>query len=467
MKYPKYLEKKIDDIKAIIQTWPLEKTIDEIMSWILQFDSVDYDLAIRVIKNMNVIGQDNLNMALGVAYSKLLRHAKERGEKISNENTLYLPIGSEGKSGAMIAYIFRTINGLSSTYFLSSETLALVKTGKIRNLVLLDDIIATGDQSSDELKDIADKARSLGIPNVYLMTAIGFSKGIERLRETEVADVFSAVEYDESDTVMSLDSVFYEGLPYEKRRQYFESISKQYGGYGYGVTGALITFFYNTPNCSVKMIWGSKDGWIPLFDRKFDMKTNPPEFYTKEEFVKTKEEVDEDVIKKEDCTIYVEGKTEELLIQEVAAKYNNFGYETLSVISIGPFVSASLVSSLKKYSHHVFFVTDDDLEHENGHVKSIKEATKDSNLICIGDTMSYFDTQKIIQHERFSKVLGKDFNLDSLTGKQLYAYLENRLFKHAPASFRVENMRELIKDCAIDEKIQSMLEIFKKEDSEI
>lgn len=457
----------MEEIKAAVSLWPLEKSVDEVMSWILQFESVDYDLALRVIKNMNVVGQDNLNMALGVAYSKLLRHAKERGEKISNENTLYLPIGSEGKSGAMIAYIFRTINGLSSTYFLSAETLELVKTGKIRNLVLLDDIIATGDQSSGELKEISDKARSLGIPNVYLMTAIGFNKGIERLRETEVADVFSAVEYDEGDTVMSLDSAFYDGLPYEKRRQYFEAISKQYGGYGYGVVGALITFFYNTPNCSVKMIWGSNDGWIPLFDRKFDLKPNPPEFFTREEFIKSKEEVNEDVITKEDCTVYVEGKTEELFLQEVAAKYNNFGYESLSIISIGPFVSESLIKSLSKYSHHVFFVTDDDLTQENGHVKSIKEVTKGSRLIEMGDTMSYFDAKKIIQCERFSKVLGKDFNVEGVDDKQLSVYLENKLFKHAPSSFRVDNMRELINNCAIDERIQRLQLLFKKEDSEI
>lgn len=96
MKYPKYLENRLDEIKMIIKSWPIEKSLEEVMAWVLQFESNDYDLAIRVIKNLNVIGADDLNIALNVAYSKLLRHAQEKGSKISNENTLYMAIGNDG-----------------------------------------------------------------------------------------------------------------------------------------------------------------------------------------------------------------------------------------------------------------------------------------------------------------------------------------------------------------------------------
>ena len=471
MKYPKYLESRIQEICAIVSNWHSDKKVEEVMSWILQFEPDHYDLAIRILRNINYIGPDDLNTALSVAYSKLLRHAKEKGKKISLENTLYMPIGSDGKSGAMIAYNFRMINDLSSSYFMSEETFEFVKEGKIRNLVLIDDIIATGEQSGKQLKQMAEKARTLGIANVYLVTAFGFRSGIDCLRDTQVADVFSAVEYDDKDTVMNLDALLYDGLPHDKRQQYKESISKYYGGYGYvgenniDPIGALITFYDNTPNCSLSMIWGNNNGWIPLFERKHDRIVREPGLYTLTEFLQTK---NEDVnIAKQDCSIYVEGKTEELFLQELAQRNGNFGYSSLSIISIGPFVSDTLIEALKKYSKQVFFVTDEDLSLETEHVKMIKRVIDSDDLKSMGHTLSYFDIEKIKSSERFAKVLGKDFVWSTDDIQSLNTYLENRLIKHAPAVYKVDNMRELIEHCADEEKIKELVSMFRIEDAEI
>ena len=464
MKYPKYLENRLEEITAIVKSWPIEKSVDEVMAWVLQFERSDYDLALRVLKNLNVIGADDLNVALNVAYSKLLRHALEKGNKISNENTLYMPIGIDGKSGAMIAYNFRLINGLSSAYFFSKDTLQFIKTGKINNLVLLDDIIATGDQSSEQLKATAEKARTLGIQNIYLLTAIGYRAGIEKLKETEVADVFSAIEYDECDTVMNLDSAFYDGLSHEKRERYWESFSKYYKGYGYGAIGGLITFYYNTPNSTVQMVWGSKDGWIPLFPRRFDLKNIGPELFELDELIKDTKDIQ--TVTKEECSIYVEGKTEELFIQCLAQHYANFGYGSVNVISIGPFFSEPLIESLKKYSNKYFFVTDANMDEDNGYTKSVREATKNTEITGIGNIMSYFDKDKILASEYFQKVFGKSFVEENLTGDALYSYLENRLIKRAPTIYRANNMMELITNCAIPEKMQIIISTFQKEDME-
>lgn len=470
MKYPQYLEARLQDIEKVIKTWPLEKSLPDVMSWILQFEPDHYDLALRIVNNLNVIGEHDLKTALSVAYSKLLRHAKDNGIKISKENTLYMPIGSDGESGAMIAYHFRTINDLSSSYFMSTETMTLIKSGNIHNMVLVDDIIATGDQSGEQLVEIANKARMMGIKNVYLVTAFGFRIGIDRLRDKQVADVFSAVEYDDRDTVMNLDALFYENLSHNKRQQYKEAISKYYGGYGYtgnggSPIGGLITFYYNTPNCTLSMIWAKGNGWIPLFERKRDANVKKLEFYTPAEFLETKNE--EVSVTKDECSIYVEGKTEELFIQELANRNNNFGYKTLNILSIGPFVSDSLVNALKKYSKRVFFVTDDDLEMDTPHVKNIKEVTKDVGIHSMGPTMSYFDIEKIKNSEYFIKVFGKDFVNDTEDKVNLYNYLENRIIKKAPALYKSDNMRELFDNCIITKKVNELISKFQKEDAEI
>lgn len=63
MKYPKNLECKLPEIKEIVKSWPFEKKIDEVMAWIMQFEKEDYDIAIRTLRCLNVIGSDELNSA--------------------------------------------------------------------------------------------------------------------------------------------------------------------------------------------------------------------------------------------------------------------------------------------------------------------------------------------------------------------------------------------------------------------
>jgi hypothetical protein len=110
---------------------------------------------LNLIKNLNIIGPEELNSALSIAYSKLNRQAKNKGISLSLKNTMYASIGGGAKSGAMIAYNFRLINELASANFLDAENIRYLEEGKVENLVLVDDFIGTGDQASQELKEIA------------------------------------------------------------------------------------------------------------------------------------------------------------------------------------------------------------------------------------------------------------------------------------------------------------------------
>ncbi len=72
LKYPIEIEKRLADIEAVISSWPTKKNIEDVVTWMLQFDNEDFDLAFRIIKNLNVIGPDELNSALAISYSKLM-----------------------------------------------------------------------------------------------------------------------------------------------------------------------------------------------------------------------------------------------------------------------------------------------------------------------------------------------------------------------------------------------------------
>ncbi|WOO37107.1 hypothetical protein R2R35_01030 [Anaerocolumna sp. AGMB13020] len=79
MKYPERIRCMIPDIEEAISKWPVDIEKDNVVNWILQFDNEDYDLGLRIIKNLNVIGPKDLEYSLEVAYSKLMRKAIEKG----------------------------------------------------------------------------------------------------------------------------------------------------------------------------------------------------------------------------------------------------------------------------------------------------------------------------------------------------------------------------------------------------
>ena len=465
MKYPKYLEQHLEEIKSIISKWAVEKSLNEVMSWILQFESNDYDIALRILRNFNVVGSDDLNAALQIAYSKLLRHSTMKGNTIDKNNTIYMAIGADGKSGAMIAYNFRMINKLSSARFLSAGNIELINDDKIKNVVLVDDIIASGDQSSEQVKDIAEKLLNFGIENIYVVSAFGFKKGIEKVSNTGVVDVFSAVEYNDCDTIESMDSIFYDGLPYDKRKKYKEELHKSYNGKSYGDIGALISFYYNTPNCSIGTVWKTDGGWIPLFPRMFDAKGNSPELYELDKLIKqTKEDSNTDTPKKNDCAIYVESKVMELFFREVAKRYNNFDYSKLSIVSIGPFYSKDLIASLKTLATTSKFVTNESSDSQTQHAQNINKAVDKSDLVRIKDVMAYFDLKKIRASEKFSRILDSSIFEEDVPEEMRCSLLGIKLFK---SQYRVENMQELMENCTEEENIKELVVMFRKEQTSI
>lgn len=460
MKYPKDIEKKLPEIAQIVSSWPINKDLNEVLAWILQFDSNDIDIAIRIIRNLNVIGPNDLNRFLSIAYSKLKRYAKEKGKEINNDNTLYVTFGSAAKSGALVAYNFRCINGLSSAYFLSEDILDLVKLGKIKNLVLIDDIIASGGQSSALLQKVAEKAHSLNINNIYVLTAIGFREGIEKVASKQVAEVFSAVEYDKIDTVASLDCTLYDGMSYDSRESAREKLSSRYKILGYSGIGALIVFYYNTPNNTLGCIWNSSDGWIPLFERKTDMRNKGPELYTLDELVKNALGKDTE---KPECNIYVEGKLEELFVQELANQNEQFGYGSVNVISIGPFYNKNLVTTLKSIAEKVSFVTTEKKESQTQHAKNILNTIDEADLTRMEDVMHFFDIEKIKESTIFGPLIDWLAVSEIEEEDKRFEYIENKLFNKYVSAYRISNMKELITNCATKEKINEFVDLVKKQ----
>jgi hypothetical protein len=489
MKYPASLSSQLDEVEYICQSWPQKANFDQVVNWILQFDSDDFDLAIRVIRNLNVIGYEDLNNALRVAYSKLMRRAIEKDARISSKNTLFAGIGDAAKSGSMLSYHFRLINeDVSEENFLDDETLPLLEAGKVDNIVLIDDVISTGRQATTEIERLTEKVTPLGVKNIFLLTVCGMREGIQRVEESTKAHTFSAFEYDTNDTVSSLDSSFYEGINYEsresikKRLNYYGGIATRRESLGYGGVGGLIVFHYNTPNSTLPIIWGNMNSWLPLFKRVHRVSGITSYFNQFDRAVTQKTNLaiqNPPTNSSGNLSLFVEGKSDESVFDHLVKEYDlagKLGVSKVEVISLGGALHSSrLFETLGEVKSPALFLLDQDSKR---FAQSAIEAHKKKvHLLFLEPSiMEFFDLNLLLSSEEVLNALPnslgleiKDIKLDTPDSEpeKLKHILDEIL--HSPR-FRMKKqsyLRLLMQNCisitAIDNFINRVKEEMKRE----
>ncbi len=409
MKYPISHNRHIEELEAVVASWSVDKSFDDVLKWLMQFDNDDIDLAVRIVKNLNVIGFDDLNTSLSIAYSKLERAAIDRKSPISRKNTLFAGIGDGGKSGAMMGYNFRVINEIPEENFLTDESLQYLEQGCVENIVLIDDVIGTGDQATKEIKRLTEKITPFGVKNIFMLTAVGMGAGIKKIVNDTKAHVFSAFEYSDLDTAKNLDSQFYEGISHEARKkmqarlEYYGNIASEWP-LGYGGIGAFISFYYNTPNISLPLIWSSRNSWIPLFKRvvKIDGISS---YYTRidSSLNKRRKANTAPPQKVKELDLFVEGRIDEAFFDYVVSDIESPYFERISVVSLGGFGSKSLVENIARLSNNYLFILEDDDRAPKGYVERLKKSMEGHPYIDVVPPEDFLDINAIRQDERWGK----------------------------------------------------------------
>jgi hypothetical protein len=409
MKYPISHNRYIEELEAVVASWPVDKSFDDVLKWLMQFDNEDIDLAVRIVKSLNVIGFDDLNTSLSIAYSKLERAAIDRKSPISRKNTLFAGIGESGKSGAMMGYNFRVINDIPEENFLTDESLKYLEQGCIDNIVLIDDVIGTGDQATEEIKKLTEKITPFGVKNIFMLTAVGMGIGIKKILKDTKAHVFSAFEYSDLDTAKNLDSLFYEGVSHESRikmqarLEYYGKVASEWP-LGYGGIGAFISFYYNTPNISLPLIWSSRNSWIPLFKRA--VKIDGISSYYKQidsALSKRKKENTRPTQKIRELQVFVEGRIDEAFFDYVISAIESPYFEKISIVSLGGFGSRSLFENIARLSENYLFILEDDDRAPIGHLERLKKNLEGHPHIDVAPPANFLDINALRQDERWGR----------------------------------------------------------------
>lgn len=439
MKYPSKIQEQLEEVEDLIKSWSVHISFDQVLQWIMQFDNDDFDLAIRILKNLNVIGFKELNKGLEIAYSKLERKAIEAGTRITQKNTIFAGIGEYSKSGNMISYNFRLTNSISEDNFkLDEKTLEYLEAGEIKNIVLIDDILSTGTSVLKEVKKLTEKTIPLKVENIFVSTAVGMSDGIEKVKEETKGKVhiFSAFEYDSSDTVMSLDSKFYEGIPYQNRikvkeqLEYYGKIIYPKGKLGFGSVGGLIVFYYNTPNTTIPLVWGHNNSWIPLFKRATRLTGISAHYKEFDKAINKKVKNQLNKVKNSDeLTIYVEGTTDEIFFECQIEKLNNeLDFKKIDVISLGGFMSKKLIENLGRITTTKFlFIAESSPFEPKGYTARIKDNINELPHLYMKPFIGYVNIDALYLDEDFTKYLPKEEELLELDENEKLRIIERHL----------------------------------------
>jgi hypothetical protein len=468
MRYPKSIADEVDRIEQVISTWPADMaaSLDDVIKWVLQFDEGDFGLALRVVQNLNVVGQRDIDRGLQIAFSKLVRKAVEKNSRITGQNTMYASMGEVGKSGAMIGYHLRMNASISEENFLGPESFHHIEAGRVENLVLLDDVIGTGHQATKEIEKLAESVLPLGVKNIFVLSVCGMKNAIEEIEEKTKAFTFSAFEYNVADTASSLDSPFYAGVPHDERLLLRNRL-KEYGKIcyksnplGYGELAGLLVLPYNTPNFTLPIVWSDNNEWIPLFRRV--RRVNGISAYYKQfkEAVEKKTQADKPADESTDLgnvTLFVEGKRDEVFFDELvtrAALAEQIGAKSVSVVSLGSNVAPErLAELLASTTPNAVFVVDDD-RYVSARVH--ERLQKMAPVIFLKPSyFQFFDIERLANETLPEEAIAR---LPEMPREQIAIEVERHLVRSGPIDRALRLTRDLVERYIVPSEVNRFVE---------
>lgn len=469
---PSALRAYVPKIESAISKWPVKITLEHAIKWVMQFDAEDQPLAVRILEHLHVLGSKEVRDALEVAHAKLERMVSEKGAPIKGNNTLFAGIGNAAKSGGLIAYHYRVAVEIpENNFFLPDEEKGL-DLSKIENIVLVDDVIATGKTIEKEVRNIAEEIYTLSkTRNVFVLTVAGYEEGIIHITNETGASVVCALEYTSKDTVSNLDASFYKDMPVSDRntnldriKRYCKSISTS--ELGFGGVGGLLVFDHNTPNTTLPIIWHNGNSWLPLFPRASRIpgaakvlksaeneRKNDTKMPDSKAFVK---------IGEASLTLFVEGKIDETFVDCMRQKYDlreRIGVKEVKAIALGGiYQSDRLLDLLQTSQKLAVFVLDDD-EHAR-RASSRSAALEKVRILRLKPTfVAMLDLERIFNHrERFPDLPDSFGSVDD--PKFMHA-VELAILKRGPVSTNSERITQIIEEFLDQTKYDSFVDELK------
>ncbi len=248
----------------------LGKKKDDIVKWLDNFRTNEQRYARKLLEHLKVVSVDELEEDCQEIYKKIL-------EEYKLEDLIFVGIGGEAKSDKHILYHFRLYNKIPEAQFFNKLDPEL---NEIRRKVIVyqDDIASTGNQMCLDWKDFKSRLPTdFFEQNTFIFAPLYLTEAAKlKIQEETDFTVIYIEEHllTEENNVFSKEATVFKKSELETAKEICWRYGKKLysiGPLGYGNSGLLLVFPYNTPNNTLPVIWGeSKDvnfKWVPLFHR--------------------------------------------------------------------------------------------------------------------------------------------------------------------------------------------------------
>lgn len=252
-------------------------------------------LAAWLLMNFTYYTQSEVEEMCKILYKKFI-HAKlqaspykESSESIENKirtilsRTAFTHLGSPGESGAFVLYSFRATNKLPAELFKTMEVIKQdISTGKIDDLVLIDDVTISGEQAVTYIESLPDMSIT-----TTLLTFFATQTATEKLFE-DAPEIKPMYVYllDERTKLFSANSHIFSSPQSQAIKVAANTLCMHYGNkivkhelsevakymssfpLGFDNGQQMFAFYYNTPDNTLPIFWCDSANWTPIFPRR-------------------------------------------------------------------------------------------------------------------------------------------------------------------------------------------------------
>jgi hypothetical protein len=240
---------------------------EEIYAWLSQFAENHSFIAAKVLDNVVIISDAEVQQAYRDALARIGGWAKDHEQR--KGRWVFLGLGGQAESGPAMLHMFREAAGLQADRYQELfKTLADLPRMKLTTedtVIFVDDFAGSGDQfiarweTNREL--IASEAR------IFLFLAAATSKALTRLADIEDVKIEAGRELAAHQNILSEECGSFS--PEEKLviLSYCKRADRR-NPKGWKDCGLLLVISRKTPNNSLPILHARSRRWIPLFPRQ-------------------------------------------------------------------------------------------------------------------------------------------------------------------------------------------------------